>query len=107
MANIVLSTGWYLSKHPVTGVITINIPEINSSAGVFKKFEVDYVWLKISDNTTYILDWQSNARSLYDRHQEKCECQNVCVWIPIPDDFLDNVLLPFSETCQIMDNICE
>jgi hypothetical protein len=107
--NLVLSQGWYISKNPDTGALNINIPEIGSSSNaVFKKFgEEQDVWLKETDNVVYVLDWQSNARVIYEKHLEKCDCPDVCVMIPIPDNLLNFVMLPLEDTREIMDNICD
>jgi hypothetical protein len=107
--NIVLSQGWYLSKNPETGVLMFNIPEISSSVNAkFKKFtDSEDVWIKETENIFYVLDWQSSARVIYENHLKKCECPNVCVMIPIPDELLNFVMLPLEDTREIMDNICD
>ena len=105
--NVVLSRGWSLSKNPDTGTLMFNIPEIEPSlSATFKKFQED-VWIKETENIVYVLDWQSNARVIYEKHQEKCECPDVCVMIPIPEDLINFVLLSLEDTREIMDNICD
>ena len=107
--NIVLSQGWYISKNPNTGVLNINIPEITSSPNaVFKKFqETEDVWVKETEDIIYVLDWQSNARTIYEKHMGKCDCPDICVMPPIPEDLLNFVMLPLEDTREIMDNICD
>ena len=105
--NIILSQGWYISKNPDTGILIFNIPEISPSTNaIFKKFEED-VWIKETENITYILDWQSNTRVIYEQHLQKCNCPSICVMVPVPDDLLNFVMLPLKDTREIMDNLCE
>ena len=105
--DIILSQGWYLSKNPESGTIQFHMPEMRADTNAkFKKFQEDQdVWLRETSDTIYVLDWQSNARVLYEKHMENCNCPNECV-MTIPPDLMDFVMLTLQDTRQIMDKIC-
>ena len=63
--------------------------------------------LKETEDIIYVLDWQSNARTIYEKHMGKCDCPDICVMPPIPEDLLNFVMLPLEDTREIMDNICD
>ena len=109
--NIVLSIGWYLSQNPETNTIILNIPEAGYNPNAtFKQFDKEQnVWLKICNDITYVLDWQSNARVIYENHLANCNCPNgKCVIVDhIPSGLFDYVMLPFENTREIMTNLCD
>lgn len=107
--TLVLSRGWYLSRHPDTGNITLNIPEIVcDTQSEFKPHgdEPD-VWLKVSQKATYVLDWQTNARTLYENHSKNCTCTDpVCQMVLIPEEVYDWVMMGLDDTRTVMRKLC-
>lgn len=100
----VACNGWYLSCNPQTGEISINIPEARQEINsLFVRYndEPD-VWLKMTSSNAYILDWQTNARTLYLAAKDRGEKV-----ASIPDDILDYVFLPLEKTRNIMNKLCE
>lgn len=106
---LVLSRGWYLSKHPDTGQISLHIPEIVcDTQSEFKRYgdEKD-VWLKVSKDSTYVLSWDTNARTLYEKHRLSCTCEPVCSMILIPEEVYDWVMLGLEDTRTVMEKLCD
>ena len=107
---LVLSRGWFVSKNPDTGNLTLNIPEIVcDTQSEFKHFEDEEdVWLKVSENATYVLSWETNARTLYEKHCKNCDCSDpVCQMTLIPEDVFDWVMLSLEDTRSVMNMLCE
>ena len=80
----IASRGWYLSCNPTTGEININIPEARQETNaIFVRYQDEKdVWLKMTSVNAHILDWQTNARTLYLAAKERGEEVH-----PIPDPF--------------------
>jgi hypothetical protein len=106
--TLVLSRGWFLSKHPDTGNITLNIPElVCDTQSEFKRYnDEEDVWMKISGDTTYVLSWETNARTLYENHVKNCTCgEPVCQMLLIPEDVFDWVMLNLEDTRAVMEQL--